>query len=480
MIATSFGARIVGLCGTLVMTRFLAPEVMGEVATASIITLTAGWISTWGFGQYAVVAGRGDDALEVTWHATVAYTIVGLVGLFAVALAAPVLAGALDVPTAASYIPGLALAAIIRRVGATPERVLTRSLRFRPVGLAAAAGEIAYSITAVGLAANGWGGDAVVMGNIVQSLTASALLIHAAGWREWATPVPLRWARFRAMLGFGLPLAVQSVAHNASRYWGTLLVTRIFGPAATGAYNLAYNLADVPAIYVGEQLALVLLPSMASLPPERRARALERSAALLSVIIFPLAIGLGVVAEPLVAAVLPPTWHEVAPLLAVLSALSVFRPITWVLSAYMEAQGRTGRIMFLELGNLICLLGGIWLLSPLGLTWAAAAVGLAFGLQAIAGVLVVARHGPSVRRLAAGFLQPLAACAVMAGAVLALRPALAGALAPAPRLAVEVAIGALAYVAAALLICRATARDLIGLARDVLSRKRRAAYPAAA
>jgi PST family polysaccharide transporter len=206
-----------------------------------------------------------------------------------------------------------------------------------------------------------------------------------------------------------------------------------------------------------------------------------RATALLSLIIFPLAIGLGVVAAPLVAAVLPPAWHEVAPLLAVLSALSVFRPITWVLSAYMEAQARTGRIMFLELANLCCLLGGIWLLSPLGLTWAAAAVGLAFGIQAIAGVLVVARHGPSIRRLAAGFLQPLAACGGMAGAVLALRPILAGAVPAAAQLAIEVVIGALAYVAAALVICRATARDLLGLARDVLLRRRGgAAQPATA
>ena len=68
---------------------------------------------------------------------------------------------------------------------------------------------------------------------------------------------------------------------------------------AVGQYNLAYNLADVPAIQVGEQIALVLMPSMAELPPERRARALERSSALLSLIIFPLAVGLGLVAYPL-------------------------------------------------------------------------------------------------------------------------------------------------------------------------------------
>jgi PST family polysaccharide transporter len=468
MIATSMGARVVGLLGTLVMTRFLAPDVIGEVAAASIISLTAGWLSTWGFGQYAVVKGQGDDAIEVTWHATVAYNVVGVVGLGAAALCAPVIADLLDTPNAAQYVPGLVLAALIRRVGATPERVLTRSLRFRWVGLAAAAGEVSYAITAMTLAARGWGGDAVVAGNIVQSTVASVLLIRASGFRPWATRVPLRWARFKDMLKFGVPLSVQLIAHSASRYWSTLAVARMFGSAPTGVYNLAYNLADIPAIYVGEQLALVLMPSMASLPPERRPHALERSAALLSIVIFPLAVGLGVVAPTLIAAVLPPAWQGVAPLLTVLSALSVFRPITWVLSAYMESQARTGRLMFLELANLVLLLGGMWLLSPLGLVWSASAIGLSFGAYAIAGVWLVSRNGPSVARLAIGFLQPIVACAVMAATVLAVRSVVD--VHPVPRLAIEVVTGAIAYIGAALVVCRKNARDLIALARGISRR----------
>lgn len=475
-IATSMGARVVGLLGTLVMTRFLRPEVVGEVAAASIISLTAGWLSTWGFGQYAVVKGRGSDAIEVTWHATVAYNAVGIVGFGCAVLLAPTFANLLGAPAAAVYVRGFAAAAIIRRIGAVPERVLTRSLRFRSVAVANAAGEVACSIAAMALVMFGWGGEAIVAGHIVQSVVATGLLIRAAGWGSWMTPVPLRWARCKDMLRFGVPLSVQLLAHSASRYWDTFVVALIFGPAGAGVYNLAYNLADVPAIYVGEQLALVLMPSMASLPAERRPRALERAAALLSLIIFPLAIGLGVVAQPLITTVLPPAWRGVAPLLSVLSVLSVFRPVTWVLSAYMESQARTGRLMYLELANLIVLLGGIWVLSPLGLVWSAAAVGLAYGTYAIAGVWLVSRSGPSVRRLALGFAQPLAACGVMVAAVLGLRWVLHGAVPSAAELAIEIAVGAVVYVAAALVVCRTSARDLMALARDLV-RRQRIAHP---
>jgi PST family polysaccharide transporter len=53
------GGRAVGVIGTLVITRFLVPSDIGEVSDAAILSLTASWITIWGFGQYTVVKGRG-------------------------------------------------------------------------------------------------------------------------------------------------------------------------------------------------------------------------------------------------------------------------------------------------------------------------------------------------------------------------------------------------------------------------------------
>jgi PST family polysaccharide transporter len=382
------------------------------------------------------------------------------------------LAGGLDAPDAARYLPGLAAAAVIGRIGVTPSRVLIRSMRFRPVALASATGEVVYTAVATSLAASGWGGDAVIVGNIARASISTGLLIRAADWREWATPVPLRWARFVDMVRFGVPLMVEGIIHSASRYWDTFVIARIFGSSAAGVYSLAYNFADIPAVYVGEHVAGVLMPSMVNLPPARREQAFERATAMLALILFPLATGLGVVAEPLIALVLPAAWQGVAPLVSVLSALSVFRPITWVLSAYLQARGQTGRLMFLELANLVLLLGGIWVLSPLGLEWSAAAVGIAYGINAVAGVWLVSRNGLSVRRVALGFAQPLVACAAMVAGVLAARTMLEGAVPVGAQLAIEIAVGALVYVCVALVVCRATAHALIELARDLMWRRR--------
>lgn len=480
-ILTSMGGRVIGVLGTVIMTRFLAPEVVGEVSAATILAMTASWLTTWGFGPYVIVKGRGEHVQEIMWHGTVAYVGLGLLVLVPLAIFGGYLTPWFGAAEAAQYVPGMALVMLIKRLGAMPERVLVRDMRFRASGLASASGELTYTVVALAFAATGSGGMSVIYGNLAQAMVTTGLLVRSAGLRTWATPMPLSKARILDMLRFGAPLAIEGIAHNASRYWDNLMVSHFFGPAKMGTYNMAYNLADIPAVQIGEQITSVLLPSMSEMPPERRPAALERSTALLSIIIFPLAVGLGLIADPLIAVVLPADkWQEVAPLLTVLAVLSVFRPVTWVLSTYMEAQDRTARMMYLEVGKVLLILGGIAALAPMGLQVAAGAVGFAFGANAVLGIYLVIREnpaqGPSPRRLAAGFLQPLAACGVMAVAVLVLRtqvlePAGAPALV---MLVVEIIVGAVAYTGAALVVCRATAKDLLSLVRRIARGKRAA------
>ena len=75
-------------------------------------------------------------------------------------------------------------------------------------------------------------------------------------------------------------------------------------------------------------------------------------------------------------------------------------------------------------------------------------------------------------RLASAFLRPLAACGVMAIAVWLTSRALSvlGVEHPGIYVFVEIVVGAVAYVGAALLICRETSKDLLQLLVKALKR----------
>src|SRR6185369_14323516 len=138
----------------------------------------------------------------------------------------------------------------------------------------------------------------------------------------------------------------------------------------------AYNLANIPSETLGETAADVLLPSFAQIPIKQRRYAFLEAISLLGLIIYPLALGLGAVARPLVATLFSAKWQSVAPLLSVLSVMSVFFPILNACHVYFKAEGRTPLVMRILVAQAVVMLVAVWGLGHLGLTWAAGAAGL--------------------------------------------------------------------------------------------------------
>lgn len=473
-IATGIGSRALGLIGTLAITYFLVPETIGEVSDASILILTAMQLSTVGVGQYVIAKPNAGRA--VGWHATVFHMALGVLAIGAVTLFRDGFGALLHAPAMARYVPGLALAALFDRVGFMPERLLARDMRFRVIGLTRTAGEIVYSMASVGLAFAGLGGMALVLANVVRSVLRTGMLCLAVDRREWLTPSPLSGATTRSMLSFGLPFSISASANFASRRWDNLLVSHFFGVGVLGQYNLAYNLADIPAVQVGEQIGDVLLPSFAHMKEEQRKRALVRSTALLALIVFPLAVGLGAVADTAVATLLRKEWHAVGPMLTLLAALSVARPVGWTIASYLVAREMTRPLMWLGLLQVVFLVGCIATLGRLGPLYACAAVGVAFAGHALASMALVSHvDGIRVRTLVGSCTGPLLACIPLTAAVLAARFVMvrSGVETRGVGLAVEILAGAGGYAGGVFLFARAATEDLINLLRNALGRRAR-------
>lgn len=470
-IGASVGSRVLGLIGTLYMTRLLAPDVIGEVSAAAVLANSASWLSHLGFNQYMLTHAREDESR--TYHVAVINASFAVVGLCLIALTGSLFSPVFHAPNLALYLPGMALSVLIRRLGGVADKVLARELRFREVALAAAAGEVVFTISAVAMAATTkLGGHAIVIANVFQSIVTTVLVLRATGM-QWFVRSPWSWKTTREIFDYGLPLGVAQVLSSASRYWDNLEFSAFFGRRVLGLYNMAYNLADIPAVQFGEQIAGVLLPAMQKVSPEDRKRAVVRASALLALVVFPMAIGLGAVSNSLIGALLRPDWQGVAPLLTILSVLSVFRPLTWVFSSYLNTFGRNKALMALEALKLALLLGCIAVFARLGPLWSAGAVGLAFAVHAVLlAAIVSVQDGISARELASGFFRPLLACFVMAAAVLGVRHLLVGhgMTNKWVLLVVEISVGGLVYVPAAFVFAGETSREFLQRVRKALRR----------
>lgn len=469
-VGTSVTARAVGLIGTLVITRFLDPEVFGEVTAAVSLVMSGSLLSGFGLGNYYIVKGRDP---EVGFHVTTYGLLLACMSLGLVWLLDEPLGAWVGVPGITQYVPGLIGAWVLRRIASTPQKVLAREMRFRRLSIARALGEIGYAISAVILAALGFGGDAIVLGNLLQAAIDAIIVITGVSWRSWLEPHRLRWERTKDMFRFGLPLGANAFLFYGAQSWDRWIYAYFFGPSLMGMYQLGYRLAEIPAAQVGDQISDVLLPSMARLDPSARARAVTRSTALLGLVIFPMAVGLGVVAEPLVVLLLNEQWHGVAPFVTVLSAISLFQPISSTLGSYLISYSQTRALMVLEVLKVAALVAGMAAFSLCGPLWICAGVLAAYALHALLSAwLGVRRHDISARDLATAFVRPLLACLPMVTAVLAVRHGLraAGLELPIVSLVLEIAVGAAVYVPSAFALAPAIARDFLDLLRKALSR----------
>lgn len=475
-IATGLGARVLGLIGTLVLTRFLAPDVYGEVSAASVVVMTAHFMSGLGIGQF--IASKPDADRQTIFNATVYFLSAGFIVVGAVyLLREPIALHVVHAPGMLQYMPGLVVAMLIDRLWFIPDRLLLRDMHFRSVGLRNTAGELTYTGCSVTLAVLGWGGNAIVVATLLRAVVRLALTLPAVKLAEWLTPSPLTREKARELFSFGLPLNFGSMANFGATKWDNLIIIRLFGEQVGGLYNLAWNLADIPASQVGERIGDVLVPSFSKLDPAHRKDALVRAITLLSLLIFPLAVGLGAVAPTILSdTFFNAAWEPAGPLLAVLSALGVTRPIGWVVASYMQVHGRTRALMVLEWLKVGAILGGISLLGVLGgELWACAGVGVAFGLHSLASLWLVQRvDGVPLLSLLRPLVRPLLACLPMVAAVLAVRYGMQhlGALPRGTRLGSEVVVGAASYVVSALAIAPAVSRDFLRLARDAVRRRR--------
>ncbi|MET1162134.1 MAG: oligosaccharide flippase family protein, partial [Pseudoxanthomonas sp.] len=204
--AWSIGAgllgRALGLVATLLIARHLSPDIVGEVAVATIIALTANWISAWGCGQYVIVhGGQGRPAI---FAASVVYLSFGILLLAAVWVATPLISHLLGAPRLSDYLPGALLGMAIRRVGAIPDKLLARELRFRRIAIATGMGDIVYAVVAIVLVSTtALGGQSMIVAFIVQACTISTILISGTGLRSWLSPVPVTLERLRHLFRFG-------------------------------------------------------------------------------------------------------------------------------------------------------------------------------------------------------------------------------------------------------------------------------------
>jgi lipopolysaccharide exporter len=226
--------------------------------------------------------------------------------------------------------------------------------------------------------------------------------------------------------------------------------------------------------HIAEQIGEVLMPSFSRMEEAQRRGAVVRAAALMALVVSPLGVGLGAVAPTVVAAFFDERWSGMGPMLAILSIMTVFRPMTWSVVAYLQSVGQTRLIMISSFSRAVLVLALVAALGAAGgPEWACVGACIGYGVHSVGTIIAACKMtdvpvGPYL----AGVLRPLVACIPMFAAVTATAAALASQGVPAlASLIVELAVGGVVYVVSALVLVRSTAVELLRLRKTLLRRR---------
>jgi O-antigen/teichoic acid export membrane protein len=384
-------------------------------------------------------------------HVRSALTVAALVGVAAAALllgAAPLLAPHAGGEALPWLLLALAPLLPLSAVSGTASGLAIRGQRYRLLALRVLIGQPVALGAGLAAASAGLGAWAMVANQVVATLLVF-LLFMAAG------RLPLRPALDRAALAELWPVALPQLAAVVlivGRYRIFVLVLgMLLTEAALAQAHIAFRMVDAALFVVWGAVARIAMPRLCAVPTDREAlaRRYGEAAQLPPLIGLPLALGVVLVAEDLVTALLGPAWAGAADAARVVALAACLTFLHGDPFSLFVALGRARWNTWVAVANLAVPLAALAVLQPA--TPAGAAI--AWGAQCVLvtpvlAAVVLRTLGRSPVWLLRQALPGLLAGGVMVAVVLAVQGVLAevGAL---PRLVAAVCAGVVSFAGAA-------------------------------
>ncbi len=353
---------LVGLGGTIALTRLLGPGGYGRFAAALAVVTYLGNLSQLGLNAWLVrrEASADDARVYVTARTLllISAVVVALLGALLLPLVERWLGGAGVRPLALGLLAALPLQMMLL----VPLAALERELRFREVAFAELVGQFVLYGGGVALAAAGFGPAAMVIGWGAQQ---GWLLVR----HQVVSGIPFRFGidavHARDGLRYGVSYAATIWIWQLRELVNPLVVGRWFGVEGVGQVALAVRLVDAAAFIKAAAWRLAL-PALSRLQqePARLSAAVRDGMRLQLLTVGPVLLALVVLGPVVIPFLFGSRWNGVDELLPLIAA-GVLANATYNLhSSALYALSRNGAVAWFHLVHVALFATAAALLVP--------------------------------------------------------------------------------------------------------------------
>lgn len=308
----------------IIIARLVTPTDYGLIAMLGIFLAIAQTFIDSGFSNALI---QKQDRNE-TDYSTVFYfnILVGIATYLILFLSSPYIAGFYHEPQLEIVTKVVGLNLVINSFTIVQRAKLIIELNFKLQAILALTAVITSGIIGVYLAYNGLGVWALVFQALLNNLLNSLLLVIFTKWKPKRI---FSYSSFKHLFSFGSKLLAGALLHTVYMNSYTLIIGRFFSPSDLGFFNRANTIAQYVSTNFTNIISRVTYPIECKIQNDNRE--LQDKFFLFlrmaTFVIFPLMVGVCVLAEPLVRLVLTDKWIPAIPYLQIMCVAYMWDPV---------------------------------------------------------------------------------------------------------------------------------------------------------
>lgn len=330
----------------IVLARLLVPSQFGTIAIVMVFIHLAQVFVQSGFNTALIQKSDTDEKdFSSVFYLSLAIAAILYVIIY---ISAPFIADFYSDPILVPVIRVLSIILFTGSLNSIQNAYVSKLMLFKKLFKSSLGAVVISGILGVSAAYNGLGVWALVIQQISNQVSISIIMWFNVQWRP---KLLFSFSRVKNLFSFGWKLLASSLLNVFYLEIRTLFIGRLFSSSALGFYNRGEQFPKLIVNNINGSIQSVMLPALSAYQNNRkRAKEMMRRAIVTSsFLIFPMMIGMAVIAEPLVRIVLTEKWLPAVPFLQIFSISYALIPIHTANLQAINAMGRSDIFLKLEI-----------------------------------------------------------------------------------------------------------------------------------
>jgi O-antigen/teichoic acid export membrane protein len=344
-----FGERIVSqlvmLVVSIILARILTPDDFGTVAIVSVFIVFANVFVTDGLSTALIQRKDASQKdFSTLFYVNLLLSIILYIIMF---LLAPLVSKFYSIEILTPALRVLSIQIPLSSIGAIQQAYVIRNMMFKKFFYATIVGTIVSAIIGIAMALSGFGIWALIAQQLTKKLIDDFVLWIIVKWRP---RLEFSVSNLRELLKYGSNILVANLIVTTYNEIRSVVIGRLYSPADLAFYNKGKQFPGLIESNTTATISSVLFPvlSRSQSSPESVKEITRKSIRIGSYVIWPLMIGLAVLAKPLVILVLTDKWIDSVIYLQVYCIIYGLMPLQTANMQAIKAIGNSDTYMKME------------------------------------------------------------------------------------------------------------------------------------